>query len=197
MPAYLLEFVILTAVRMKQAVLAKWSEIDFETGIWICPPPRTKTGKKTGKPHTIFLNAPAIAILKTMQIMQKNEGTAGEYVFVHRRTFDVRARQHVHMTGKTFSCDAPTVFLHRVLHRRDITSHGFRTTFKSWARQNGFDEIASEMALDHAVGNAVSEIYGRQAEMIERRRFLMDAWGAYCDRPEPLDAKVIMIRAVK
>ncbi|HWN50265.1 MAG TPA: site-specific integrase [Xanthobacteraceae bacterium] len=197
MPAYLLEFIILTAVRIGEAILAKWDEIDLEARVWTCPAQRTKTGKRSGKPHEVFLNAPAMQILRAMQAMQEQEGTAGEYVFVHRLTRDPRARQHVHMTGKTFHHEAPSVFLRGRLQRPDLTTHGFRTTFRSWARQNGFDHIASEMALDHAVGNTVSEIYARQADMIEQRRLLMDAWGAYCDRPEPLDAKIIPMRSAK
>src|SRR5258706_5641961 len=198
-PAYILEFIILilTAVRKHQAVFAKWNEIDFEARVWTCQPPRTKAGKKTGKPHIIFLNAPAMEILRAMRGLQEKEGTGGEYVFVHRRTVHHLASRHVHWTGRTFSCEAINRFLGYAFQRPDLTVHGFRTTFRSWAAENGHDEHAAEMALDHVVGNAVRNIYARDATLAEKRRHLMDAWGADCDRPERLDGKIIPMRSAK
>ena len=42
-----------------------------------------------------------------------------------------------------------------------------------------------EMALAHAVGNKVEEAY-RRGDLFQKRRFLMEAWSAFCERcPAP------------
>jgi hypothetical protein len=54
--------------------------------------------------------------------------------------------------------------------------HGFRSTFKDWCTENtSFPNMVSEMALAHAVGNAVEAAY-RRGDLFEKRRRLMDSW---------------------
>jgi integrase len=195
---YLIEFVILTAVRKQQALFATWPEIDLAARMWTCPAAKTKTGHMTGEAHKVFLSPQAIRILEKMRELQEEDGTNGDgtgYVFVHRTTR--RPGQGRIMTGKPFSIHTMKAFLHRAMKRTELTMHGFRTTFKSWAVDTNQDEIAGEMALDHRIGNSVRNIYARDAGKLEQRRLLMDAWGAYCDRTEPLPADVIPFRQAK
>jgi hypothetical protein len=57
--------------------------------------------------------------------------------------------------------------------RPDITVHGFRATFKTWATERtGFPREVIETALAHAVGNAVEAAYQR-GDLFEKRRRLM------------------------
>jgi integrase len=64
--------------------------------------------------------------------------------------------------------------------RPGITVHGFRSTFKDWAtEQTTFRTEAIELALAHAVGNAVEAAY-RRGDLFEKRRQLAEAWGTYC-----------------
>ncbi len=95
------------------------------------------------------------------------------------------------MVGQPIMGDTHLIkFLQNTLGRKDLTVHGFRSSFKSWQVDHyPLFEIAGEMALDHAVGTEVRRIYARDAKMIKQRRQLMDAWAEYCGRPEPLDAK--------
>jgi integrase len=63
----------------------------------------------------------------------------------------------------------------------DFDVHGFRTTYKSWALDNlkhPLDEIAVELALDHAIGNKVGETY-RDTSLIGHRRILNERWSSY------------------
>jgi integrase len=205
---YLIEFLILTAVRKSEMLFARWNEFDIAGRVWTVPPARaedksvrhsqrgTKTGDKTGEPHKIFLNPQAIRILETMKAFQDEDGTHREdgYVFVHRITKRLGTGPRGAMTGKPFAISTMKAFLHRAMGRKDITPHGFRTTFKSWSVDTSQDEIASEMALDHAVGGPVRNIYARDGQKIETRRQLMDAWGQFCDRTEPLPGHVIDLR---
>jgi integrase len=57
--------------------------------------------------------------------------------------------------------------------------HGFRSTFRNWAAEMGYDRDMAEMALAHTVGSAVERAY-RHTDMVERRRVLMQDWANYC-----------------
>ena len=65
----------------------------------------------------------------------------------------------------------------------DADTHGWRSTFKVWARTRGFDRDLVEEAMGHTVGNAVEQAYNQQvlvrAALLEQRRELMQAWGEY------------------
>jgi len=67
--------------------------------------------------------------------------------------------------------------------RPGITRHGFRSTFRDWAAETtGFPNHVVEMALAHAVSDAVEAAY-RRGDLLEKRRKLMEAWANYCERP--------------
>jgi integrase len=64
--------------------------------------------------------------------------------------------------------------------RPGITVHGFRSTLKDWCAEcTHFPNFLSEAALAHVVADKVEAAY-RRADLLEKRRKLMDAWAAYC-----------------
>jgi hypothetical protein len=70
------------------------------------------------------------------------------------------------------------------------TVHGFRSTFKDWARsRTSFADEISEMAPAHSDGNATRAAYAR-SDLFEKRRKLMDAWSSYCGS-KPIEAGVV------
>ena len=63
----------------------------------------------------------------------------------------------------------------RRMGRADITAHGFRSTFRDWAAERtNFPREVAEMALAHAIPDAVEAAY-RRGDQLEKRRKLMDA----------------------
>jgi integrase len=69
------------------------------------------------------------------------------------------------------------------MDRDDLTAHGFRSTFRTWAAElMTFPREVVEEALAHVVGNKVEAAYQR-GDLFEKRRKLMDAWATYCARP--------------
>jgi integrase len=79
--------------------------------------------------------------------------------------------------------------------RPDITVHGFRSTFRDWASERtNFPREAAEMALAHAIPDAVEKAY-RRGDLFEKRRRLMGDWAAWCARPVPTGATVTAIGA--
>jgi hypothetical protein len=78
-------------------------------------------------------------------------------------------------------------------NNRDVVPHGFRSSFKDWARERtGFANEVSEAALAHVNGDKVEAAYAR-GDMFDKRRKLMDAWAAYCASPAA-DGQVIPMR---
>ena len=65
---------------------------------------------------------------------------------------------------------------------RKITVHGFRSSFKDWARSLGtrFTDEASELALAHVSSDATRAAYARDELLPERSRLMAD-WAEYLE----------------
>ena len=65
---------------------------------------------------------------------------------------------------------------------REEVPHGMRSTFRDWAADDtDFPREIAEAALAHVSGDQTEAAYLR-SDRFERRRAMMDAWGAYCCR---------------
>ena len=79
---------------------------------------------------------------------------------------------------------------------RDITVHGFRSTFRDWAAERtNFPREVVEMALAHAVGDKVEAAY-RRGDLFEKRRRLMAEWANFCTTPKTRVARHLFRLAV-
>lgn len=152
-----LELTILCATRSAETIGARWSEIDFENKLWIIPPERMKAGRE----HRIPLSDHAVELLRALPTEEGND-----YVFIGP-------------TSKGLSAQAMPAMLWR-MHRRDITTHGMRSSFRNWcAERAAFPDHVAEMALGHAVGSGVERAY-RRTDLLDKRRHLMQLWADYC-----------------
>jgi integrase len=78
----------------------------------------------------------------------------------------------------------------RDMGRDDITVHGFRATFKTWADEEmTFSNEAVEFCLAHVPGDEAEKAY-RRGSMLKKREQIMATWAAFCTKPR---AKVISI----
>jgi integrase len=161
-----LEFAVLTAARSGEVLGARWNEVDLDARTWIIPAERTKAHRE----HRVPLSSVALAVLKRVP-------REGDHVFTKH--------------GKPLGRNA----LLNVLDRDDVTVHGFRSAFRDWAAERtSFANHVVEQALAHAIPSAVEAAY-RRSDLFEHRRKLMDAWAAYCAKPEARGG-VVPIRAV-
>src|SRR5262245_15720421 len=158
--AQALEFAILTAARTGETIFARWSEVDLLDKTWTVPAERMKARRE----HRVPLSARALAILAEMQAHR-----AGDDAFVFPGG----------KTRKPLSNMAFLMLLRR-MKRDDLTAHGFRATFKTWASERtSFQNEIVEAALAHVIGSKVEQAY-RRGDMFEKRRRLMDAWATFC-----------------
>jgi len=59
--------------------------------------------------------------------------------------------------------------------RRIATGHGFRSSFRDWASENGYSRDVAERALAHTIASATEAAYHR-TDLLEQRRDMMEAW---------------------
>jgi integrase len=65
----------------------------------------------------------------------------------------------------------------------DVTIHGFRASFRTWAAEStSFPREVIEAALAHVTGTAVELSYQR-SDVLEKRRQLMEQWSAFVATP--------------
>ena len=78
--------------------------------------------------------------------------------------------------------------------RRDLTVHGFRSTFRDWAAERtAFPAEVAEMQLAHVQPSAVVRAYQR-SDLFGQRRQLAEAWARFCAAPAPA-GEVVPLRA--
>jgi integrase len=151
-----LEFLILTAARSGETLGARWDEIDLASKVWTLPEARMKSNRT----HRVPLSPATLAILSALP-------REGEYVFPGSKRV-----KPIH--------DAALLELMQRMGRGDVTVHGFRATFRTWVAEcTTFQRELAEAALAHVTGNEVERSYQR-ADLLERRRELMDVWAKFC-----------------
>jgi len=160
--ALALEFAILTAGRTSEVIGARWDEIDLEKKLWTIPAGRIKAGRE----HRVPLSA------RTIEIVEGQKDLDDTYVFPGRKS----ARSE---TGKSLSNMAMLQLLKR-MKRDDLTTHGFRSTFRDWAAEKtDHPRDVAEMALAHTVADKVEAAY-RRGDMFEKRQQIMRDWEMWC-----------------
>ncbi|THD43824.1 MAG: DUF4102 domain-containing protein [Bradyrhizobium sp.] len=104
-----------------------------------------------------------------------------------------RAEEDASQDGFVFAGTAPGrpmsnmsfLMLLRRMGKSEITTHGFRSSFRDWCRElTNFSRELAEAALAHVVGDKAELAY-RRGDALEKRRPLMSAWADYCE-PKPL-----------
>jgi integrase len=165
-----LEFAILTAARSGEVRGMTWTEIDEANGMWTIPAERMKARKE----HRIPLSAAAQKLLEKLPRINGNN-----LVFPAPR-------------GGKLSDMALTSVMRRM--SRIEVPHGFRSTFRDWAAERtNYPRDLAEMALAHAIGNAVEAAY-RRGDMVEKRREMMESWAQFADQVTPESGVVIGIK---
>jgi integrase len=163
MAARALEFLILTAARTGEVIGAQWGEIDMGERTWTIPADRMKAGKE----HRVPLCERALEILAELKAAEGAADIGGQPVFTGAKR------------GRPLSNMAMLMTLRR-MKRGDLTAHGFRATFKTWAAEcTSVQNEIIEAALAHTLGGKVEQAYMR-GDLFEKRRRLMEQWGTFC-----------------
>ena len=148
-----LRFIALTATRSGEVRGARWDEFDIAARIWHVPAERMKAGKAFDVP----LSLPALAVLR-------------------------RAKELIDASGLVFPSTHGTVMdggrlSEAIRFCGDTTVHGLRSSFRTWAAEEGIERDVAEMVLAHTLGTATELAYKR-TDYFQRRVEVMERWAA-------------------
>ena len=153
-----IRFGVLTAARQAEVRRATWDEFNLDAAVWTVP----EAHMKRGRVHRVPLSTAALAVLEEARAISRGDGLA----------FPGPGG------GELGKSTVP-----QGLARAEVgaTAHGFRSSFKDWARHEGVDEILSEFALAHVEGSKTVAAYARD-DLLEKRRPVMQAWSDFVVR---------------
>jgi integrase len=172
----MLEFLILTAARSGEVRAMAWDEVDLTEGVWTLPAERMKANTA----HRVPLSGRAIEILEGQKELAKHP----DLVFPSP-------------SGGVPSDMILTKFLRdqKVASSekgRVATAHGFRSSFRDWASENGYPRDYAERSLAHTISNQTEAAYHR-TDLLDQRRDMMESWAQYVCGMGANDDKVVQI----
>ena len=152
-----LEYAILTAARSGEVRGAAWAEIDLGAKVWVIPGSRMKAGKE----HRVPLSEAALAV-----VLKAPRMAGCDFVFPSSRNGP--------LSDATLSATMKRMGV-------DAVPHGVaRSSFRDWcAERTNYPRDVAEMALAHSIGDKVEAAY-RRGDLFEKRRLMMQDWGAFC-----------------
>jgi integrase len=165
-----LAFAILTVARAGAARLAKWRDINIEHRRWSVPTADLKDSKHRTAPFLVPLSTAAIELIKSLP-------TRGTFLFPNAAGCPIDDQAIVHAIRR----------MHRRGDWRDpktgkpVTAHGFRATFRTWAKSKRLDREIAELALGHVFYSSSEGPYARDDdEVFALRRQMLEEWGRHC-----------------
>ena len=159
-------FIVITAVRLREATEATWSEFDFDNHVWTIPARRMKKRRL----HRVPLSDQAIQILEDARDLYPS----GVLVFGFRNG----RRPPRALTSAEISKVLRALNLTDV-EGRNVVIHGFRSTFTDWAADDSSVSVeAAEAALAHQPDSDTRQAY-RRHDMLKPRCLLMQKWADY------------------
>ena len=144
----------LTALRTQELRMMKFAEIDGD--LLRVPNSRMKKDLDLLVP----LSRQALDVIDNMRARTKGS----DYVFQNERRLD-----------RPMSENAILYLMGRMGYGGQMTGHGWRSVFSSWANEAGYNPDAIERQLAHVPGDKVRGIYNR-AEYLPERRAMLQAW---------------------
>lgn len=149
--------IIFTASRQKEISTLDWECVDFETETISILPQFRKD--RVNEIHRVPMPKQLCVILKHHLGNNKKEGP----VFLGRLSKKRLAQLTVLAAAK------------RITKNKQVTMHGFRSTFRVWAAEEGVQFEVAEKCLMHKVGSMIYRSYQR-SDLLELRREVMQKW---------------------
>jgi len=165
-----LEFAVLTAARSGEVRGAVWGDVDLDARIWTVPAARMKGGKA----HVVHLSDAALVLLEALP-----RAAETDVVFWGAR-------------GRALS----DVILSLTCRRMGVAAvpHGFRSSFKDWARHcSAAPDEVSELCLAHVSSDATRAAYARDG-LLPQRAKMLEEWGRFCSGAVVGGGEVVGIR---
>lgn len=157
-----IKLMLLTFVRTKELIGAKWSEIDFEKALWIIPAERMKMKLA----HIVPLSKQSLKILSELKEMNPSS----DLVF-----------PSIPRPNKPMSNGTILVALGRMGYKNKMTGHGFRALALGILKEKlGFSHEIADRQLAHVKKSNTDRAYDR-ATFLNQRIEMMQAYASYLE----------------
>ncbi len=157
-----IRLLMLTFVRTKELIEARWSEFDLDNALWVIPAERMKMRNE----HIVPLSRQALEMLKDLK--ERNE--KWEWVFPGHHS------PRKHMSNNTILKG-----LGRMGFQGRMTGHGFRALAMTTIKEKlGYRHDVIDRQLAHAPQSMVQRAYDR-AQFLDERKKMMQEWADYLD----------------
>lgn len=162
-----------TAVRISNAVAARWSEFDLDASppVWVIPRARMKVRNREHD-HRIVLPE---QISEDLRRWRSTQPKNAEYLFPGAQGRDHLSRESVEkMIRVTLGLEGKH------------SAHGWRASFSTLCKEDeaaDFDNQVVDLALDHIHDTAVARAYDR-GQRLKQRVDLMKWWGDQLEKAE-------------
>jgi integrase len=194
--ALALEFTILTSVRTGDIIAnnrddkppMRWPHVNLHTRVWTIPNTKTETE------HRVPLNDAAVRLLKEIKALE----LSGDVVFQGQEEGEPLSNMAMTTVIRRINDDRTATGAPRYVdpkqQDRDVTVHGFRSTFRDWAaEQTNYPNHVVEMALAHVIDSKVEAAY-RRGDLLKKRFALAEAWARYCSSRPVAQGAVVPLR---
>lgn len=148
--------------RLGETRLARWKNVNTDTGKWFIPAADTKTKAA----HTLPLTAQAKALIERHRRVQQGRGYTGQFLFPGS-------------SGQALSATkASTLFTH--LAHGEWSSHDLRKVARTAWTDLGVDYMVGELLLNHAMKDLDQAYIHTSAEQLKRQA--LETWHAWLDQ---------------
>lgn len=160
-----LQLLALNFTRPTEMRLARWNEINFQTGLWEIPAGRMKMRRKNPQPHLLPLADQSLKILEKLSTIT----SAQDWVF------PTMAGEKP-LSENAFNNALKSIGFGSKIH----TAHGFRATASTLLHEMNFSPELIETQLAH-VRPGVAGVYNR-SHLLQQRKEMLQAWADYLDQ---------------
>lgn len=156
-----IKLLVLTFVRKQELVGATWDEVSFTEAAWRIPAARMKMRD----PHIVPLSRQALECFQDL----RGAACGSRYVLPSNESL-----------AKPMSGSSVNKAFERMDYLGRFTPHGLRATASTILNEMGFKPDVIERQLAHTERNRIRAAYN-QAEYLDERRDMMQAWADYLD----------------
>jgi integrase len=157
-----IRLLMLTFVRTKELIEAKWEEFDLDNAQWVVPAERMKMRNE----HVVPLSNQALEILRDLKARNEKWG----WIFPGH-----------HSPKKHMSNNTILKGLERLGFKGRMTGHGFRALAMSTIKEKlGYRHEVIDRQLAHAPQSMVQRAYDR-AQFLDERKVMMQQWADHLE----------------
>ena len=164
------KMLLLTFVRTKELINAKWEEFNEDDAIWIIPAERMKMRR----PHLVPLSKQVLEILEQLKQFR------GSSDFIFPSQID---------SERSMSNNTILGAIKRLKFNDKTTGHGFRALAMSTIKEKlGYRHEVIDRQLAHAHENKIVAAYDR-AQFLDDRKRMMQEWSDFIDAQAKIEPK--------